>query len=86
MRNKSATSTSRCEEDDPVSEFCEELYTPLEQAANFIYLAAHRGLDRGLDRDLSQRHLSMATKILEDLRKTALVHCRTGSRRREKAS
>ena len=68
MGNKSATSTSLRRE-DAVAQFCEQLYTPLEQAANFVYLATHRGLDRGLDRDLNQRHLTMATKILDDVQK-----------------
>ena len=85
MGNKSATSSSLRRE-DALAQFCEQLCTPLEQAANFVYLASHWGLDRGLDRDLTRRHLSMATKILDDLRKTVLAHCRTGSRPREQAS
>jgi hypothetical protein len=67
---------------DALSQFCEELSTPLEEVSNFVYLAARGGLS-GND---SQRYLRLADKMLDDIRERVLTHCRIKHDSKRRAS
>jgi hypothetical protein len=65
-----------------LSTFCEELYPPLEEIFNLIYVATHEQVDAAQ----SQRCMGLAFQRLDQIRQVVLSHCKRDGREKRRAS
>ena len=67
---------------NPLADFYEELYAPLDEVFNLVFVAQHEGTDTRR----SAECLDLVVKRLSEVRKAVLEHCRNQPDENRKAS